>query len=360
MKIYINGRFLSRRMTGVDRFAYEIISAIDHLLDLKEYVETGEFCFEILIPPNVEQSKQFRNISMRTVGQFGGQLWEQFTLPIESKNGLLINLCNSAPVFSQKQLVVIHDVATARVPESYGAMFRAWYSVLMPMIYRRSASICTVSNFSTNELIELYGVRNNICVLPEGIDHIERVSADITILEKKQLNKPYVLAVSSVSPHKNFGIIIEAIEQMRDIDFDVVIAGGQNPSVFSNTPDALPESVKYVGYVSDEDLKALYENAICFIFPSYYEGYGLPPTEAMACGCPVLAANAASIPETCGDAALYFDPHNAEKLSELLKTVVNDTTLQNLLRKRGLEHANAMRWNHAAIALLTEIRRVSV
>jgi glycosyltransferase involved in cell wall biosynthesis len=208
-------------------------------------------------------------------------------------------------------------------------------------------------------LEDIYGHRGDLCVLPEGTDHISRLSSDDSILKKHELGvRPYVLAVSSLSPHKNFSAVVKAIELLGDSPFDVVIAGGQNPKVFSGGEGLLPSSVKYVGYVSDEELKSLYVHAFGFIFPSIYEGYGLPPTEAMACGCPVLAANAASIPEVCGDAALYFDPHNPADLAAALHRLMTDDQLRLSLKEKGLARAASMRWRDAAIELVSEIRRV--
>jgi glycosyltransferase involved in cell wall biosynthesis len=357
--IGINCRFLARRATGVDRFAREIVSALNDMVGSSDPVLDG-FSIKLLVPGGGAIT-EFPHLDIQYCGKRSGQLWEQMDLPGAMDNGgLLVNLCNTAPVFLRKQLVVIHDVATARVPESYGRLFRAWYSLLIPRLYRTADSICTVSAFSRSEMSAIFGLRGDVCVLPEGTDHIDRLVADRSVLDRYALSsRPYVLAVSSLSPHKNFSAVVKAVELMGDAGFDVVIAGGQNPQVFSGNPGDLPASVKYVGYVTDEELKALYENAACFVFPSIYEGYGLPPTEAMAAGCPVLAARAASIPEVCGDAALYFDPRDPSSLAAGLRTIIDDQELRSTLRIKGRERAKAMRWRDAALALVNEIRRVT-
>lgn len=358
--VSINGRFLTRQPTGVDRFAFEMVAELDRLLDEQDERVSG-ISFELCCPQGRKNPHVFRNIPTRIVGNRGGQLWEQWDLPRSvSGDRLLLNLCNTAPAMRKNQLVTIHDVATVRVPHSYGRAFRAWYGSLIPLIYRRSRSVCTVSNFSKRELDEIYGHRDHVRVLPEGADHMARCLGDLDVLQRHGLgSRPFIFAVSSLSPHKNFAAVVRAVETIGDAGFDVVIAGGQNPRVFAGLGSELPASVKYVGYVSDEELKALYENAACFVFPSIYEGYGLPPTEAMVCGCPVLAANAASIPEVCGDAALYFDPHDPGSLAELLRRVMGDESLRGLLREKGLKRAGGLRWRDAALALTEEIRRVS-
>jgi glycosyltransferase involved in cell wall biosynthesis len=357
--IIINGRFFSRRPTGVDRFAYEVISSINDLIGSSDPAVQG-LSFKIMLPPGVEPKQKFAHIPMETVGRNTGQLWEQWDLPCAApKESLLLNLCNTAPAWRSKQLVVIHDVSTARMPQSYSWVFRTWYAALIPLIYRRSRSVCTVSNFSRKELAALYGNRSDICVLPEGTDHMARVTPDPGVLVHHQLlERPYVLAVSSLSPHKNFAIVVRAMQIMGDSNFNLVVAGGQDPKVFASTADDLSAAVKYVGYVSDEELKALYEHAACFVFPSIYEGYGLPPTEAMACGCPVLAANAASIPEVCGDAALYFNPHDPDALAAQISRLMTDETLREKLCASGRTHTDSMLWCDAALVLVNEIRRV--
>lgn len=357
--IAINGRFLSRRLAGVDRFAIEVVRSLDRLVAGDSGLFKGTDII-VLVPAGTNCDFGVESILVVECGTRSGVLWEQFDLPAAAGDRLLVNLCNTGPVFRKHQLTVIHDVAPSRVPESYGFLFRAWYRLLIPTLYRRSQSVCTVSAFSRDELTDLHGTRGDICVLPEGADHMGRLAADPAVLERHGLNgRPYVLAVSSLSPHKNFAAVVRAVEAIGEVDFDVVIAGGQNPRVFAGSSGDLPPSVKYVGYVSDEELKALYENAACFVFPSIYEGYGLPPTEAMACGCPVVAAKAASIPEVCGDAAIYFDPNDSVDLARVLASVMGDPGLRAELRKKGLARAGTMLWRNAALSLLNEIHRVA-
>lgn len=354
LKIAINGRFLSREMTGVDRFAAETVFAMDALLS-QSCAWSSKVAIQLIAPKDVSVDMPLRNISVTKGGLFRGQLWEQFDLPRLSRGKLLVNLCNTGPVARKNQFVVIHDIATRRVPSSYSARFRFLYHFLIPFLYRRARHVGTVSEFSKTELIREFGDRTSLVRLPEGVDHIERAIPDFGVMDKFGLGlRPYVLAVSSLAGHKNFRIIPEAIRVIGDTGFDVVIVGGKNASVFGGEAH-LPSCVKHVGYVSDQELKALYSGASCFVFPSLYEGYGLPPTEAMAVGCPVVASRAAAIPETCGDSALYFEPNSAASLADAVRSVMTDSGVREGLRSRGLTRASSLKWSHTAVGILSHI-----
>lgn len=349
-EILINGRFLGRRPTGVDRFAHELLRALDELIGLAPAGTTPPR-FRLLVPSGVRT--EFRHIPSEQVGQRQGFAWEQIDLPQAARGRPLLSLCNAAPLFKRAQIVTIHDAAPARVPESYGFRFRLWYRLLMPWLGRLSRRVLTVSEFSRQEIAAAYGIPGNkIRVLPESGEHMLRVTADTAILDRLGLHaRPFVLAVSSMVPHKDFATLVRAAEQLGDqAGFDVVIAGGTDPRIFAGA--SLPESVRHAGYVSDGELRALYEHAACFVFPSYYEGFGLPLTEAMVLGCPVIAARAASIPEVCGDAARYFEPGNDRELAALLETSLADTAWQQAAREAGKLRSERWRWSLAARALL--------
>jgi glycosyltransferase involved in cell wall biosynthesis len=145
---------------------------------------------------------------------------------------------------------------------------------------------------------------------------------------------------------------------MSDGGFNFVVAGGQNSNVFADMADNLPASVRYVGFESLEELKAPYEYAACFVFHSIHEGYGLPPTEAMAFGYPVLAAQAASIPDVCCDATLYFNPLKPSSLVELIKKKMTDNGLRDYMRALGLAGSEGMRRRNTDLELINEINRI--
>jgi len=352
-KIIINGRFYSRIMTGVDRFAIELVLALD------KYLLHQKFPFQVIIavPSEVNILQfSFKCIEIKIVGKLQGFLWEQLELPLFSRGNLLLNFCNSAPIFKCKQIVVIHDAAPSSVPESYSLKFRLWYRFLMPWIGLISKRIVSVSNFSAKDISHNYKIPiNKISVVTESGEHILKVLQDDSILSSSKLtDRPYVLAVSSMSPHKNFKTLVKAVELLgTNVDFDLVIAGGLNPKIFATAP--LPDFVKYVGYVSDERLKSLYTHAFCFVFPSYYEGFGLPAVEAMALGCPVIASNAASIPEVCGDAAIYFSSRDYNELASCIHVLMSDKSLRQRLKIKGLKRSSVLTWQTTAKQIINII-----
>lgn len=360
--IAINGRFLSRRATGVDRFAFEVISSINDLISTNDPAVRG-LSFKIMLPPGVTPEQEFLHIPMKTVGRHRGQLWEQWDLPRALPRGsLLLSLCNTAPILFSRQIVVIHDAATVKIPIAFSRKFRLWYRVLMPLLGRVSRRILTVSEFSRQEIVSAFGVpANKVFVVTEGGEHFLRCIPDTTGIHIQRFglsNRPYILAVSSMAAHKNFQLVLDAISQLGNLPFDVAIAGGANSRVFGVAGLVDSERVKWLGYVSDSELRALYESAMCFVFPSLYEGFGIPPLEAMNCGCPVLASHAASIPEVCGDAALYFDPHNADELAALLMRMNNDSVLRAELAMKGYKRAEQFSWETAASQVVAACRGV--
>lgn len=316
MKYYINGRFLTQRITGVQRYAREMTLALDHLLQEKTSHEDE---YIILAPKNILERLDCQCIKMKICGRFSGHLWEQIELPYFARDGFLLNFCNCAPLIKKNQAVTIHDAAVAAFPEAYSWQFRTWYKIMYTVLGKRLKTIFTVSNFSRDELNKYFGIpKEKIHVTYNGTEHLQNIQLDNRILAR--IPKDYVLAVSSQNPTKNFKLVLQTAEQMPDAQF--VIAGGTNAKVFNGkTQQELP-NVHYVGYVSDEELVALYRHARVFVYPSLYEGFGIPPLEAMMNGCPVIVSDQASLPEICGNNAIYCKINDGKMLCDLINKVV--------------------------------------
>jgi glycosyltransferase involved in cell wall biosynthesis len=214
--------------------------------------------------------------------------------------------------------------------------------------------VLTDSEFSKSELVRYARIpAEKIQVIPLGCEHIRRCEPECGILTRLGLHsRGYILAVGSQSPHKNFRTLAEALEYLPDPKLNCVVVGASNPRVFDHPSTMLAPKLTIAGYLPDGELRALYEHAACFVYPSLYEGFGLPPLEAMNCGCPVVVSRAASLPEVCGSAAIYCDARSPASVAESIQQVVSDRALQDQLRDLGRQRALKFSWLESARALL--------
>jgi glycosyltransferase involved in cell wall biosynthesis len=299
------------------------------------------------------------HIPVVPIGRLGGHGWEQLEFPMYARGRLLLNLCNTAPLVGQT-VVTIHDASVFAVPEAYSLGFRAWYRTVLPIIGRRALWVVTDSRFSRGELSRRAGIPlEKMHVLPLGGEHILEAPSDPAILARIPVEPGrYILAVGSRSPHKNFGAVTGAVSRLGSEGLPLVVAGGINPRVFAGSRAKIEGAFHAAGYVTDGELRALYENATCFVYPSLYEGFGLPPLEAMVCGCPAVVAHAASLPEVCADAVLYCDPHDPEDIARKIRRLIEDPALGDELRRRGIERAGGFTWGRASEALIHIIDQI--
>lgn len=358
--LYINGRFLTQRQTGVQRFAIETLTALDAQWQVDP--QLARTPPPVVLTPQGALLPPLECVSFRTVGHLQGHAWEQFELPMASADGFLINFGATGPVLKRQQLVTVHDAAVHVVPEAYSLAFRLWYKALIPLLGRSTAGVMTVSKFSKEQLRTHFSVpEDKLWVCSEGREHMERTPLHDGVLEAHGLVAgEYFLAVSSMSPHKNFGVITEALAHLVGSGITVAIAGSTDSAVFHKLAPDETKLVKLLGYVSDSELKTLLANAIALIHPSRYEGFGLAPLEAMAVGCPVLASHAAAIPEVCGDAVLYFDPHNAAELAGLVSRLTTDRDARDHLRDAGLRRARNFCWSDTGAAYVGILAQLGV
>jgi glycosyltransferase involved in cell wall biosynthesis len=355
--LYLNGRFQLQVVTGVQRYAAEITAALDRL-------STGDSFptrLVMLTPRGWDKPTPYRAIRHHAFGKLHGHLWEQLELPRRARDGLLVSLGNSGPVLHSRQLIVLHDANIYALPDTYSVPFRLWHKALHRLYRHSSARIATVSKFSAGEIARYLHLDPSQILGPtlEGADHILRVEPDFTILPRHGLVAGrYVLAVGSLARHKNLAALAATVAELDRRGFHLAIAGSADPAIFSGAGNAGPRSAKYLGRVSDAALRALYERAACLVFPSRYEGFGIPPIEAMACGCPVVAATAGAVIETCGDAALYCDPDDQTAIAATVARVIDEPSVAGSLRERGRIRAQALTWEAAARRLMSLIEQI--
>jgi glycosyltransferase involved in cell wall biosynthesis len=351
----INGKFASQRITGVQRVGYELAMAFQRL-----FPEDADL--PLLVPGDARTDVPLPR-AKSVFGWLKGSVWEQLALPFAAGGRTLLSLCNIGPLFARHQVVMMHDVAVYDLPENYSWKFKLWYRIAFAVLKRTSSHIVTVSEFSKQRIMARLGIdASRISVVLNGVDHFDKIAPDTSILSRLNLeNDGYVLAVGNLSVGKNLARVLAAIESLSERhDWKFVVVGGCDLRVFNPKAKAgyeMSKNIVAAGFVSDGELRALYENAACFLFPSLYEGFGLPPLEAMACGCPVIVSREASLPEVCADAAMYCDARSVDDIADKVTQMMGDAALRESWRVRGRAHARAFRWERSARQLLDILER---
>lgn len=349
MKLYFNGRFLEQPLTGVQRYAIETIQAFDKLLSAKTLPVREKPV--LLTPPNVKKMG-LSNIEEVAVGQRGGHFWEQLCLSRAVRDGYLVNFNYTAPIFVKDQLITLHDVTPLIYPGTFNWKFRALFDFYTKILVNRVDTLMTVSNFSKSEIRRTLGVKRDIVVGVEGGEHSKCDVEDILPLMQKYslTERGYVLFVGSIKPNKNISVVVDALKRLVEYPLKIVVAGAVDRRVFEVSEDF--GDVVYLGYVSDEDLNVLYKGAAWFLFPSLYEGFGLPALEAINNGCPLISSTAGSLPEICGEGALYFNPHEPDELADVLRKIVEHPELRSAAVQKGRNQVDIYNWQRNADILM--------
>ncbi len=274
-----------------------------------------------------------------------GQVWEQAVLPVLTWDSeLLLSPANLAPVATRRNVVSIHDVAPF-MGDWYGSLYGRWHRALLPRVARGALRVIAPSEAVRTQLVELLRVpEERTRVVALGVEPALGERADPEgAAARHGLAGPYVLAVGTDLPRKNFDLLDRVSAPLGREGIDVVLAG--------STRHYMPRgsySVRELGYVPEDDLPGLYAGAAAFAMPSLYEGFGLPCLEAMACGTPVVASNRAALPETCGDAALLVDPTDDQAFAQALLAAAGPGAARAALIEAGTERAAHLTWQRTA------------
>lgn len=341
----VNGRFLAQPVTGVQRYARNVLAEMDARLT------PGQAA--LIVPPGTPDPG-FPALPLVEAGRFGGHAWEQAVLP-RAWPGRLLNLCNTAPVMHRDQIVCIHDANVFVAPDSYGRGFRTLYRTLQPLLARRAARITTVSAHSAREIAHHLSLNPaDIPVLPNGYEHalawdpaLARAAPEALRARDGGEERPFVLALGSRARHKNLRLVHDLAPRLAERGLDVVVAGGAQDIFAREALDPAP-NVRLLGMVSDHDLAYLMERALCLVFPSWTEGFGIPVVEAMARGCAVVSSDRASLPEICGDAALLAAPDDPAAFLRHIEALSGSETLRRDLVGRGRERVRRFSWAETA------------
>ncbi|RTF46876.1 glycosyltransferase family 4 protein [Serratia marcescens] len=340
--IYVNARFLTQELTGVQRFAEEICIELSKLRD--------DIVF--LTPKNIVRHDIARKLNAKVIGHKTGHYWEQVELTRYLKkhgNNLLVNLGSSAPIRYNNQIVTHHDITYKRYPESFSFKFRVLYALLIPRMMGRCRHLVTVSEFSKREISAMYGYpEDKISVVYNAVS--EKFKKD-----NQAIKENFILAVSSPNHHKNFHGLLKAylIAKKNNEKIPPLKIIGSASSSFAKIKfnEFLDNNsdVEFIGRVTDNELVSLYQRAKVFVFPSLYEGFGIPPIEAQSCGCPVISSNAASMPEILQQSVLYFEPEDTQMISDTLEKIISDSELRESLTIKGSVNARRFSWAASAV-----------
>lgn len=341
MNYAIDGFFLTQRMTGIQRYAYELCVQLDAFAE-KDSIE-------IIVPQWAEVQVSFNNIKVVYWGKNKSLMWQQIDLPLylltRRKKGIFFT--NTLPLIYAKGIIALHDVSCKANPHFFTSkrdrLSALWHRIHYFRAAHSKMTILTVSEFSKSEIRKYYKIEaNRIHIIYNAWQHMKRVEASKDIFLKYPFlqDRNYVFSMSTLAPNKNFQWIIEAALNNPHMQF--AIAGGGNlKKVVSNTCYEELSNVVFLGYISDADAKALMGRCRTFLFPTFYEGFGIPPLEALACGAiNIVVSDTPCMHEIYGSCGTYINPNGTDYLidcaplsAQLRETILNKYTWEKSARK---------------------------
>jgi glycosyltransferase involved in cell wall biosynthesis len=327
MKLILDERILTHKTyTGVENYAKNIFENIKDKLDT-----------------NTTRPK--------TTNKYLGHLWTHLVLPFKSGD-ILFCPANIAPIFvpkSKKLIVTIHDVAFLTYPESFSGFFKLYYRFLMPIIIKRADKIITVSNYSKNEIQRYYSkAKDKIEVIYLGVN---KDFKKLDYIKKKN----QIVFVGSMNKRKNIVGVLKSFELLDLKDYKLLLIGNfsSNFDIDEETKQLIEKAkqnpnIEFKKNVNNNDLIKIYNQSKLFLFPSFYEGFGLPVLEAMSCATPVVCSSSSSLPEVGGDAVVYCNPNSIEDIKEKINQVITNEELQKEMIEKGLKRAKMFSWEKSA------------
>jgi glycosyltransferase involved in cell wall biosynthesis len=366
MRFAVDAHAIGRHLTGNEVYVRSLLSAfadIDKKSDFLAYVTGPEG--EAGIPSRFET----RQIAANPLVRLGLDLTRQ--LRIDRPN--LLHVQYTAPIFCPVPTVVtVHDVSFLERPEYFTKLRAMQLRITVARSVKHAARVLTVSEFARESIVRAYNLPpDKIVVTPDAASPsfraVNHAAAVHKVRERFQLNNPFVLTVGDLQPRKNhIGLIQAFAKLMKDqpqLTHHLVLAG-KDTWFGGKVREAARESgmgsrIHFTGFVSDDDLLQLYNACECFAFPSFYEGFGIPVLEAMACGRAVICSNTSAIPEVADGAALLFNPENSEQMIRALADVLKDSELRARMERLGLKRASFFSWRKTAEMTLKVYREVA-
>ncbi len=373
MRIGIDFTSAARERAGIGRYARDLIRALSRLDRVNLY--------RLFVPLDAHADllafdwpTNFSIVRAPLTERVLAALWHRarVPLPVETFIGRVDAFYSPdfllPPTWAPRALVTVHDLSYVRLPECFPAVLKRYLDNAVPRALERADLVLADAESTRDDLVGVYHLApDTIKVLYSGVDarfcaHIDEATR-ARVMEKYRLDQPYLLSVGTIQPRKNYVRLIRAFARLDphpEAPLILVIAGGEG-WMYEETYRVVEElclegRVRFLGFASDDDLPALYSMATLFVYPSLYEGFGLPVAEAMACGAPVVCSNTSSLPEVGGSTVLYFDPCNVDDMANVIGHALNESAVRNKLQSQGRERVKQFTWERAAQGLLESLR----
>lgn len=328
MKIIIDGRMINRKLHGIGRYTYELVNglALEQDVSIKLLTNNENESKEIF---GENEKIELINIKSKFLSPL--EIIE-IPLKINKYKGEYIYHSPSfsaSPFIKLKSFITIHDLNHLALPQYYSKFHKYYYEHIVKPFALKCNKIFTVSQFSKGEIIKwLKCDEEKVVVTYNGIDEKFKIIKDTNILNKVKnkykLPEEFVLYIGNLKPHKNVGTLVKAMKGVRE-GIKLIINGKANEELKSIINEyKLQEKIQFIGYVDEEDLPSMYNLASIFVFPSLYEGFGLPPLEAMACGCRVIVSNTTSLPEVVGENGIKIDVRNEKNIELEINRLITE------------------------------------
>jgi len=371
VRIAIDGRQLTKTSSGFRTYTFNLIKGLAQVDPDNEYLI---YLDEPLTNPPWSDQDNFHTVILPKA--IAGFFWKQVELPLDAvlrgrKVDIFHFLFNSPSITCPGRLVYsIHDLSFKRIPDMIPRSHYLSLSLQMPLGARRAKRIITEPNSAKKDNRRSFGIEpGKIEVIPGGVNEsflpMQSREKLEYVRQKYELPNRFILYVGSFLPHKNLPALLRAYKRLSSSlreEFKLVFAGNKDwnfPNIYTLVSElSLQDQVIFLGHVPKEDLPTIYSLAYLFVFPSLYEGFGLPALEAMACGVPVVASNSSSIPEVVGEAGILVDPREEDELSQALEQVLTNPELHSQLVEKGLARASLFTWKESARRTLAVYEKV--